>query len=92
MKTEAVNGASERVHDAIYEAKDSLQEAGKLAAKSASRVIGELADVGKEKVETYTEQGKEQFAKVQTYVHDYPLRSVLIGALAGFFLSRLIRH
>lgn len=87
----SANGATDRVREAVFDVKDSLQETGKVAVKSASKIVNELTDVSKETVEAYAEQGKEQIAKVESYVQDYPLRSVLIGALAGFCLSRFLR-
>jgi len=102
METPARNGAeaaSARVRDTASEARSTLSDMGRQATETGKKVMHDIQEAGRdlgdaslETVEKFADQGRKQLATAEDYIRTYPVRSVIIGAFAGFVVSRLFKN
>ena len=93
MKAEAhtASNAAERLRETGRDVKNSLYDAGSEAAETAKRAVSEIGEIGKDVVNDYAAQGKKQVSTAEDYIREHPVKSVLLGALAGIVVSKLLR-
>lgn len=75
--------------DTVSKLGGDLREVGSQLSEVATKTVGEVTKIGEDKFVELRKQGEEYLSQLEVLIKQKPVRSIVIGALAGFVLGKV---